>query len=346
MAPEVIRDGVYDERADLWSLGCIIYQANFRTPPFDTKSFTQLIKWLGNPEIVWQKPITTESKSFVDGLLKKDPKMRLTWPQIIDHPYVKDNLIILDVSTAERPLTQDLTTSQMFRKEKQRGEINLNRNYKMITEGMKKYDRPKTKQNTTGICQVVERRRPSNVIGDNESISSDDSINAIIQTDLETDVEGPLIKKKPKPRADIEHNDNTNQNLVIKRYIDNFAGVAEVAGEREEKDNANLKIGTMIENMEKMQLEDESKWTGLKAKPAPPQQTLSALPAAQYCDNRNVNNGEKAPCAQSKANTDLIKRKLSQNLENFSIRLGKDLPTNDKTSSESDKNPAKPKTDR
>lgn len=28
MAPEVMDDALYDERADLWSIGCIIYEVN------------------------------------------------------------------------------------------------------------------------------------------------------------------------------------------------------------------------------------------------------------------------------------------------------------------------------
>lgn len=85
MAPEVIDEAIYDERADLWSVGCILYEAHFGRPPIKTKSFAQLIKWLRNPEIDWRSPISDEPKSFLIGLLKKDPGKRLTWPQILDH---------------------------------------------------------------------------------------------------------------------------------------------------------------------------------------------------------------------------------------------------------------------
>lgn len=332
MAPEVMDEALYDERADLWSVGCILYEAHFGRPPIKTQSFSQLLKWLRNPEIIWPSAISEQSKSFLEGLLKKEPRMRLTWPQIVEHPYVKDNLVILDNSKAERPLTEDLTKSQLIRKEKQRDEIMFNRGKKMIAEAMSKCQG----KNNQKLAEPVAhpKRKQSNVIGDNESISSDDSVNAIIQTDLETDVEGPLVKKEIKPpAADREE----NQNLIIQRYTDNFAAIDEVVGDRDIKDNANLNIGTLMENMEKMQLEDENKWLAAKNKPLP---GITPRPTG---DEKNVNITEAATSSKtSKANAEPVKRKLSQNLDNFSIRLGND--PNGKKCDENDKDSSKEKT--
>lgn len=327
-------EALYDEKADLWSLGCVIYEAHFGTPPIKTSTFSQLIKWLRNPQILWPSPISEEPKSFIQGLLKKEPKMRLTWPQILDHPFVKDKVLILSNKTTERPLTEDLTTSQQFRKDKQRKEIILHRDKKMIADAMIKCQaKGKISKEPLDLplAQNAQRKK-SNVIGDNESISSDDSINAIIQTDLETDVEGPLIKKEKKVPA--EQVDNQNQNLVVKRYMDNFAGVAENGGGGQiYNENANLRIGTMLENMEEMQLEDETNrcttaggGSAVAAVNAD-QNNLNPnhTPAPIECDNKNTIIAEKTALNnQTRNNTDLVKRKLSQNLENFSIRLGND----------------------
>lgn len=312
-------EALYDEKADFWSVGCILYEAHFGRPPIKTQSFSQLLKWLRNPEIVWPSPMSVESKSFVDGLLKKEPRMRLTWTQIIEHPYVKNNLLILDNNKPERPLTEDLTTSQLIRKEKQRDEIIFNRGKKMIAEAMSKCQ---AKNNEKMVeARPHQKRKQSNVIGENESISSDDSVNAIIQTDLETDVEGPLIKREIKLPTEIEPiaDREENQNLIIQRYTDNFAAPTGA----DEQINANLNVGTLMENMEKMQLEDENKWYAAQGKPLP---TIPSKPV----DGANIS--EATP---TKANTELVRRKLSQNLDNFSIRLGNDR--NEKQSNENDK---------
>lgn len=90
-------EALYDQRADFWSVGCILYEAHFGKPPIVTQSISQLVKWLRNPVIAYSKEIAEESKSFLDGLLKKDPEKRLTWKQIVEHPYVKGNLKALAI---------------------------------------------------------------------------------------------------------------------------------------------------------------------------------------------------------------------------------------------------------
>ncbi|XP_031632215.1 serine/threonine-protein kinase fused [Contarinia nasturtii] len=309
MAPEVMDVALYDERADLWSFGCIIYEAHFGKPPIRTQSFTQLMKWHRNPEIEWPSTISDESKSFVEGLLKKEPEKRFSWAQIIEHPYVKGNLVILDNNKAERRLTVDLTVSQQIRKEKQRDEIILNRGKKAIAEAMKKC-KPSNNSKIPDTGPNGENNKHKNVIGDNESISSNDSVNAIIQTDLETDVEGPLVKRPIKVQTESDHIDRgDNQNLIIKRYTDNFSAINNNV---DEQDNTNLKIGTMLENIEKMQLEDENKLCAAKVSKETEDET------------KDVNTLEMASTSnQAKANTKLGRRKLGQNLDNFSIRLGK-----------------------
>lgn len=290
MAPEVLNVQLYDEKADFWSLGCVIYEAHYGVPPKKTSTFPQLMKWLKDPQIEWPSPISDEAKSFLQGLLKKDPNMRLTWPQILDHPYVKDKVLILSNKTAERPLTEDLTTSQQIRKDKQREEIKLHRDKKMIADAMIKCQaRGKISREPLDFPIAHNahnaHRKKSNVIGDNESISSDDSINAIIQTDLETDVEGPLIKKEKKPPATAN---TDNQNFVINRYMDNFAEIG--GAEQIYSGNANLRIGTMMQNMENMHLEDEG-----NVPAAANANQLNVSPnQAPDCDNKYASIADKA----------------------------------------------------
>lgn len=44
MAPEVLNGNEYDERADLWSMGTILYELLIGHPPFEGKSLSELIK--------------------------------------------------------------------------------------------------------------------------------------------------------------------------------------------------------------------------------------------------------------------------------------------------------------
>jgi len=43
MAPEVLRGQTYDEKADIWSLGCVLYELLIGRCPFEEKSIAKLI---------------------------------------------------------------------------------------------------------------------------------------------------------------------------------------------------------------------------------------------------------------------------------------------------------------
>lgn len=79
---------------DLWSLGIILYELFTGTPPFYTNSIYSLINHIVKDKIRYPMNMSSDFKSFLMGLLKKDPKERLSWPNLLYHPFVKDQEII------------------------------------------------------------------------------------------------------------------------------------------------------------------------------------------------------------------------------------------------------------
>lgn len=61
---------------------------------------------------------------FFQGLLHKDPLKRMTWPEILEHPFVHSHVLILpeDVQS-ESPFTKPLTSSQQEAKQLQKDKI-------------------------------------------------------------------------------------------------------------------------------------------------------------------------------------------------------------------------------
>lgn len=39
--------------------------------------------------VKWPKPISPDMRSFLEGLLTKDSTQRLTWPDLLQHPFVR-----------------------------------------------------------------------------------------------------------------------------------------------------------------------------------------------------------------------------------------------------------------
>jgi fused len=53
MAPELVQEMPYDYKADVWSLGCIVFELLTGKPPFYTNSLVQLIKKIIREDISW-----------------------------------------------------------------------------------------------------------------------------------------------------------------------------------------------------------------------------------------------------------------------------------------------------
>lgn len=307
MAPEVINDEPYDQQADLWSLGCILFEMLTGHPPFKGKSLNDLLFLLRNQEIKW--PEASENcLSFLRGLLRKNQKTRFNWNAILEHAFVSNHIVFQSDNSVDLPLTKDLTASQNLAKERQRDEIKLLKDKKIIA-ARAKMCRLAAAAHPTGIknhnaVEFFAQQHNQAITTDNESISSQDSVNAIVQTDIEnieTDVEGTTTKMAENP------------NLVLQRFAENFA----VPTKEQETPsmcelNGNLVIGTMNDNLRNDGLEEHMKRLNLKTNAA-------TYAAVQPAKSTNVKESDTA--ATLDTGRDLEKRKLCQNLDNFSIRL-------------------------
>ncbi|XP_035691314.1 serine/threonine-protein kinase 36-like [Branchiostoma floridae] len=111
MSPELVEEKPYDHNADLWALGCILYELFVGQPPFYTNSIFQLVSLIIKDPVKWPKNMSPEFKNFLQGLLVKDPKKRLTWPALLHHPFVKEGVVVLEetkkLTAAEMPFTEE-----------------------------------------------------------------------------------------------------------------------------------------------------------------------------------------------------------------------------------------------
>lgn len=120
MSPELVEEKPYDHTADLWALGCILYELFTGTPPFYTNSIFQLVSLIIKDPVKWPKNMTPVFKDFLQGLLTKNPRSRLAWPDLLHHPFVAEGVHVREEDThLQSPFTQPLSASMMILKEKQ-----------------------------------------------------------------------------------------------------------------------------------------------------------------------------------------------------------------------------------
>ncbi|PWA70871.1 calcium-dependent protein kinase 20 [Artemisia annua] len=99
VAPEVLRK-FYSQECDIWSAGVIIYILLSGVPPFwdETEQgiFEQVLKGdLDFASEPWPS-ISESAKDLVRKMLVRDPKRRLTAPEVLQHPWVQANGVAPD----------------------------------------------------------------------------------------------------------------------------------------------------------------------------------------------------------------------------------------------------------
>ncbi|XP_019493894.1 PREDICTED: serine/threonine-protein kinase 36 isoform X2 [Hipposideros armiger] len=95
MSPELVEERPYDHTADLWSVGCILYELAVGTPPFYTTSIFQLVNLILKDPVRWPPTMSPCFKNFLQGLLTKDPQQRLAWPDLLHHPFIAGRVTII-----------------------------------------------------------------------------------------------------------------------------------------------------------------------------------------------------------------------------------------------------------
>jgi fused-like protein len=104
MAPELVQELPYNHTVDLWSLGVILYELFTGVPPFYTNNIYSLINLIVKDPVKYPDDMSDMFKHFLKGLLNKDPAKRLSWPDLAEHPFVKDDSYKPDPSILATPV--------------------------------------------------------------------------------------------------------------------------------------------------------------------------------------------------------------------------------------------------
>lgn len=96
MAPEIIENQKYDAKADLWSVGAILYQLVVGRPPFDGNSQLQLFQnILASTELHFPPDALNELHSdcldLCRNLLRRNPDERLTFKAFFNHNFLQES---------------------------------------------------------------------------------------------------------------------------------------------------------------------------------------------------------------------------------------------------------------
>lgn len=109
MAPEVLDGAVYNNKADIWSVGTVFYELLFGRPPFMATNIVELKRNVKTKKLEFPRKInniSAECEDVIKKMLTVDPNKRITWEELFVHKinfYREDNI----KKDLEKSLAQD-----------------------------------------------------------------------------------------------------------------------------------------------------------------------------------------------------------------------------------------------
>ncbi|XVE96940.1 hypothetical protein REPUB_Repub02eG0267500 [Reevesia pubescens] len=92
MAPEIMQLQKYDAKADLWSVGAILFQLVTGRTPFTGNNPTQLLQNIVKSTELYfpveNNCLTADCKDLCQKLLRRNPVERLTFEEFFNHPFL------------------------------------------------------------------------------------------------------------------------------------------------------------------------------------------------------------------------------------------------------------------
>lgn len=117
MAPEILRYERYDAKADLWSVGTVLYEMVTGKPPFKAINHVELLRKIESQEdqirFTRDSVVSPELKALIRALLKRNAVERMSFEDLFNHPVVTDTipgLVEDDIPKMDRRLPSDLRT--------------------------------------------------------------------------------------------------------------------------------------------------------------------------------------------------------------------------------------------
>ena len=88
LAPEIFEEKPYDESADLWSIGILLFQIVTKKDPFNDQDYDTFKYNVFQLKINWPKNVDSDAKDLIKKILKINPKERLPLEKMMIHPFI------------------------------------------------------------------------------------------------------------------------------------------------------------------------------------------------------------------------------------------------------------------
>jgi len=88
LAPEVLRGQGHGTPVDWWSLGTLVYEMLTGLPPFYSANTSVMYQKILSSELRFPPEMSGDCRSFLSGLLERDPSKRMDGDDVMKHPWL------------------------------------------------------------------------------------------------------------------------------------------------------------------------------------------------------------------------------------------------------------------
>lgn len=88
MAPEVLKNEIYNCKADIWSMGVVLYEILFGVCPFEEKTIAKLVNLIDHRPLDFpldKNPISENTQHLLRVMLCVDPKKRIGPNELLNY---------------------------------------------------------------------------------------------------------------------------------------------------------------------------------------------------------------------------------------------------------------------
>ena len=88
----MIEGGSHFDKVDIWSTGILCYEMLVGETPFLAESVDETKQKILKAEIEWPDFVSKDAKDLVSKMLKRFPEERISWKEVMSHPWIVNNL--------------------------------------------------------------------------------------------------------------------------------------------------------------------------------------------------------------------------------------------------------------
>ena len=213
-SPEVWNDKPYDNKSDIWSLGCVLYEMITLKPPFRAQDMEGLYKRVikGQYNRIPDR-FSSDLFQIIQFLLQVNPKLRPSCEQILNHPIVQKRIEYFKSISGDRENQNNLGNNKSLLKT-----IHMPKNLLFLSDKLPKPNYDKHIKNNEGSeINVQSYRSYQNEQKEIEEIPKNNQYNSIQNLEKNSGYNNEM-KINNSSSSNIK-SDDKNNNIINNRKI-------------------------------------------------------------------------------------------------------------------------------